>query len=63
MTARNTAYRSDSTPLEVKPRVYAILARAFAQEEVRTCFALLGDKVVSPTIRRPHPRPGGEKKG
>jgi acetolactate synthase I/II/III large subunit len=43
MTARNPAYRSDSTPLEVKPRVYDILARAFAQEEVRTCFALLGD--------------------
>ena len=26
-----------------KPRVYDILARAFAQENVRTCFALLGD--------------------
>ena len=28
---------------EAKPRVYDILARAFAQEEVHTCFALLGD--------------------
>src|SRR5258706_7434272 len=28
---------------ETKPRVYDILARAFAQEDVRTCFALLGD--------------------
>ena len=28
---------------EAKPRVYDMLARAFAQEEVRTCFALLGD--------------------
>jgi thiamine pyrophosphate-dependent acetolactate synthase large subunit-like protein len=28
---------------EVKPRVYDMLARAFAQEDVRTCFALLGD--------------------
>jgi thiamine pyrophosphate-dependent acetolactate synthase large subunit-like protein len=26
-----------------KPRVYDILASAFAQEGVRTCFALLGD--------------------
>ncbi|HZR68093.1 MAG TPA: thiamine pyrophosphate-dependent enzyme [Burkholderiales bacterium] len=30
-------------PDEVKPRVYDILAAAFAQEEVGTCFALLGD--------------------
>jgi thiamine pyrophosphate-dependent acetolactate synthase large subunit-like protein len=28
---------------EAKPRVYDILARAFIQEDVRTCFALLGD--------------------
>jgi len=28
---------------ETKPRVYDILARAFMQEEVRTCFALVGD--------------------
>ena len=28
---------------ESKPRVYDILARTFAQEGVRTCFALLGD--------------------
>jgi len=28
---------------EAKPRVYDILARAFMQEDVRTCFALLGD--------------------
>jgi thiamine pyrophosphate-dependent acetolactate synthase large subunit-like protein len=28
---------------EAKPRVYDMLARAFAQEGVRTCFALLGD--------------------
>jgi len=28
---------------DVKPRVYDILAKAFAQEGVRTCFALLGD--------------------
>ena len=28
---------------EAKPRVYDILAKAFMQEEVRTCFALLGD--------------------
>lgn len=28
---------------EAKPRVYDVLAKAFAQEEVRTCFALLGD--------------------
>jgi thiamine pyrophosphate-dependent acetolactate synthase large subunit-like protein len=28
---------------ESKPHVHDILARAFAQEEVRTCFALLGD--------------------
>jgi len=27
---------------EAKPRVYDILAKAFAQEDVRTCFALLG---------------------
>ena len=29
--------------MEAKLRVYDILAKAFAQEEVRTCFALLGD--------------------
>jgi acetolactate synthase-1/2/3 large subunit len=28
---------------EAKPRVYDILAKAFAQEDARTCFALLGD--------------------
>jgi thiamine pyrophosphate-dependent acetolactate synthase large subunit-like protein len=28
---------------ETKPRVYDMLAKAFTQEEVRTCFALLGD--------------------
>src|SRR5919106_4120145 len=28
---------------EAKPRVYDILAKAFAQEGVRACFALLGD--------------------
>src|SRR5262247_1805090 len=28
---------------EATPRLYDVLARAFAQEEVRTCFALLGD--------------------
>src|SRR6476469_6167758 len=28
---------------EAKPRLYDILAEAFAQEGVRTCFALLGD--------------------
>ncbi len=28
---------------DVKPRVYDVLAKAFAQEGVRTCFALLGD--------------------
>src|SRR5258707_1693808 len=28
---------------EAKPRVYDILAKAFVQEDVRTCFALLGD--------------------
>jgi acetolactate synthase-1/2/3 large subunit len=28
---------------EAKPRVYDVLARAFAQEGVKTCFALLGD--------------------
>jgi acetolactate synthase I/II/III large subunit len=28
---------------EAKPRVYDILARAFAQEDVPVCFALLGD--------------------
>src|SRR6266404_8737951 len=28
---------------EAKPRVYDILAKAFTQEGVRTCFALLGD--------------------
>jgi thiamine pyrophosphate-dependent acetolactate synthase large subunit-like protein len=28
---------------DAKPRVYDMLARAFAQEDVRTCFALLGD--------------------
>ena len=28
---------------ETKPRVYDILAKAFTQEDVRTCFALLGD--------------------
>jgi thiamine pyrophosphate-dependent acetolactate synthase large subunit-like protein len=28
---------------DTKPRVYDILAKAFAQEDVRTCFALLGD--------------------
>ena len=28
---------------EAKPRVYDILAKAFMQEGVRTCFALLGD--------------------
>jgi thiamine pyrophosphate-dependent acetolactate synthase large subunit-like protein len=32
---------AEKTP--AKPRVYDILARAFAQEGVRTCFALLGD--------------------
>jgi hypothetical protein len=28
---------------EAKVRVYDVLARAFTQEGVRTCFALLGD--------------------
>src|SRR3982751_5669900 len=28
---------------DAKPRVYDILAKAFAQEGVTTCFALLGD--------------------
>jgi thiamine pyrophosphate-dependent acetolactate synthase large subunit-like protein len=28
---------------DAKPRVYDILAKVFAQEDVRTCFALLGD--------------------
>src|SRR5689334_24952341 len=28
---------------EAKLRVYDVLAGAFAQEDVRTCFALLGD--------------------
>src|SRR6187455_2668312 len=28
---------------QAKPRVYDILAKAFMQEDVRTCFALLGD--------------------
>jgi thiamine pyrophosphate-dependent acetolactate synthase large subunit-like protein len=28
---------------DVKPRVYDVLAKAFAQEGVQTCFALLGD--------------------
>jgi thiamine pyrophosphate-dependent acetolactate synthase large subunit-like protein len=28
---------------DTKPRVYDVLAQAFAQEGVRTCFALLGD--------------------
>src|SRR3954466_5738054 len=28
---------------EAKPRVYDVLAKAFAQEGVQTCFALLGD--------------------
>ena len=28
---------------EARPRVYDVLAKAFAQEGVRTCFALLGD--------------------
>src|SRR5262244_54656 len=28
---------------EVKPRLYDVLAKTFAQEGVRTCFALLGD--------------------
>jgi acetolactate synthase I/II/III large subunit len=28
---------------DARPRVYDILARAFIQEDVRTCFALLGD--------------------
>src|SRR3954453_10549248 len=28
---------------DAKPRVYDVLAKAFAQEGVRTCFALLGD--------------------
>ena len=31
------------TKNEAKPRLYDILAKAFAQEDVRTCFALLGD--------------------
>jgi acetolactate synthase I/II/III large subunit len=29
--------------IEVRPRVYDILAKAFIQEGVKTCFALLGD--------------------
>jgi acetolactate synthase-1/2/3 large subunit len=32
---------------EDKPRVYDILARSFMQEEVRACFALLGDANMS----------------
>ena len=28
---------------QIAPRVYDILAKAFVQEEVDTCFALLGD--------------------
>src|SRR5690349_7035705 len=37
------AINSDAMKNDAKPRVYDVLARAFAQEEVRTCFALLGD--------------------
>src|SRR5215831_18884144 len=36
---------TDKNP--AKPRVYDILARAFAQEGMRTCFALLGDANMS----------------
>ncbi|MFM9967896.1 MAG: thiamine pyrophosphate-binding protein [Burkholderiales bacterium] len=36
---------------ESKPRVYDILAKAFAQEEVRTCFALLGDANMNWAVR------------
>ena len=28
---------------DAKPRLYDVLARAFLQEDVRVCFALLGD--------------------
>src|SRR5437660_6236164 len=36
---------------EAKPRVYDILAKAFVQEDVRTCFALLGDANMNWTAR------------
>ena len=36
---------------ESKPRVYDILADAFSQEGVRTCFALLGDANMNWAVR------------
>ena len=36
---------------EGKPRVFDMLARAFAQEGVRTCFALLGDANMNWAVR------------
>src|SRR5216110_3288021 len=36
---------------EAEPRVYDILAKAFAQEDVRTCFALLGDANMNWAVR------------
>lgn len=34
-----------------KPRVFDVLAKAFAQEEVETCFALLGDANMNWAVR------------
>jgi len=36
---------------EAKPRVYDILAKAFMQEDVSTCFALLGDANMNWAVR------------
>src|SRR3954468_6800101 len=36
---------------DLKLRVYDVLARAFMQEEVRTCFALLGDANMNWAVR------------
>ena len=37
--------------MDAKPRVFDMLARAFAQEGVRTCFALLGDANMNWAVR------------
>ena len=36
---------------DARPRVFDLLARAFAQEKVRTCFALLGDANMNWAVR------------
>ena len=48
---------------DAKPRVYDILAKAFTQEGVRTCFALLGDAIASNKAPAASKHPVAKKPG